>query len=769
MKLKFVNKENAYIIKHNEESITLSLFDNAKNVSISKSILKKEEVLIQSIVNNINGIIAVLEFNSLNYYVHIKNNNIYISPYLNGYSNESIDLKVDVLCEEYQLIKTKYSYKIIDQLNNSYELDYKIFLLGANRIEVLKRKNDEEPNIYLKIQYNKYITFLEYKLNSASLLLRTLNVSVLYNSVDIKFTALSNNNFKLSGLSLATITRSKLHNEKEVVVDAKASTLKFKPILLIINNNNYIIEYLKEGKIKLTYNKKTDLLIEFLDFKVRSTLKGTLFEGDIIHKYENIKVDTIVNNKGVKLADIQWLNSHRAKFYIPNTKLTELEDVHNTLYVGYGSKVIYPLYRKSDNDLFDKVLCYKNHKTSSIITRVNLSDNYSVTLIPQSPIYSKLHQIKIIIANKLSLYLKRVIKTNVNLYFEKDASYANESGFATFEEVKRNEKIKSINKYVIDGTSNKYKKIKEKYGKDIIKRFSFKHYLYIFLSTNFISSELSNHVLSVRVYNYLLSEKIRQTPLYFLQHGIMFAKPVDNPMALGFHKENQTNNLIKSVVSSDLESKEFYKMGYTDADLMKTGLPKLDKSHLNPEADKIAFMPTWRYWEEGSIVNGELENTTYYKTLIEFITTFEEAGLLDRLLLVPHNKFADYLNENFQEYEGIISTNPTEALKHSVIFITDFSSIIYDATYRGAFPIFYWKEKDYLIQQYKSIPPVNEENAPGKIAKTNEELISIVKEAINNNYKIPEDVQEKYLRINEFNDNKNTERVINELQSLNVL
>ncbi|HLR71421.1 MAG TPA: CDP-glycerol glycerophosphotransferase family protein, partial [Pseudogracilibacillus sp.] len=87
----------------------------------------------------------------------------------------------------------------------------------------------------------------------------------------------------------------------------------------------------------------------------------------------------------------------------------------------------------------------------------------------------------------------------------------------------------------------------------------------------------------------------------------------------------------------------------------------------------------------------------------------------------------------------------------------------------GAYPIFYWSEKDYLIKNYKAIPPVNEENAPGKIATSPEELIQIVREAIATNYIIPEEIQQKYLRVNEFNDNQNTDRVIKELKKLDVL
>ncbi|MEB6300883.1 hypothetical protein MXM75_05655 [Mammaliicoccus sciuri] len=83
--------------------------------------------------------------------------------------------------------------------------------------------------------------------------------------------------------------------------------------------------------------------------------------------------------------------------------------------------------------------------------------------------------------------------------------------------------------------------------------------------------------------------------------------------------------------------------------------------------------------------------------------------------------------------------------------------------------MFYWEEKDYLIENYKAIPPVNEYNAPGEIAYSATSLVDLVKEAIDRNYEIPQNIIDKYRKINEFNDNKNTDRIIEELRTLEIL
>lgn len=257
--------------------------------------------------------------------------------------------------------------------------------------------------------------------------------------------------------------------------------------------------------------------------------------------------------------------------------------------------------------------------------------------------------------------------------------------------------------------------------------------------------------------------------MFFLQHGIIFAKPVDNPMAYGFHKQYNKYNNIKNVISSDLEAEQFYKMGYSDRDLIKTGLATFDTAFLNNDADKISYMPTYRYWEERLIYSGDITKTSYFKSIMKVITIFEKNNLLDKLLIVPHNKFSEFIYENMPEYRQIIESNPSVALKVSKIFITDYSSAIYDSIFRGAYPIFYWEEKDYLIENYKAIPPINELNAPGPIAKNAEDLIEYVKTAIERNYELEKKYRDKYLLINEFSDRQNTKRIVNELVKEQIL
>lgn len=771
MKLLLISKQ--YVNANNElnyEIDSLNFKRMNKQVSLESSNFDGREFVLIEHIKIENTILAIIENEGIIYYIHCQKRQVIATPYINGFTDLSVDLKVELKYEGYSIEKTKYSYVIKDTSGNELELNNEIFKKGVSEIEELKRGTEEEPFIYLSITYGKYISFLEYTKKTDSFAFKTSFVTSLFNEQQIKTKLLSNNVIKLPALSKQSVKKSDLHRDGEIIILANGKMQLQLPYVILINNRSFLVSPHNSGKeIKINENKIGELLLLSSDFNVRQSEKGFVFVGKVQLTSDHFKVNQIVNKSGELLANVKMTDAHTMNFEIPFSKMSLFQDIHNPIIAAFNGKKLFRIQKTDSVDGQSKNLEIANKAGSSLILRLTVGNRFVITVLEESPIYTKSGMRKINFAKKIASLYRIFSRKKVNLYFEKNTSSASESGFAVFEAVKKDKSIQSTNRFVLDEQAAEYQGLKRKYGKDLITRYSLRHYINIFLAEHFISSELSNHVLAVRVFEPNLAKKIRSTPLYFLQHGIMFAKPIDNPMAIGFHKASQTNNLIKTVISSDLEANEFYRMGYEDSDLMKTGLPKLDVARLNDDASRIAFMPTWRYWEEGQVANGSLEKTTYYKVLIEVMEAFEKAGLLDRLLLVPHNKFAEFFTDQSDQYKDIICTNPSEALKQSVVFITDYSSIIYDSIYRGGYPIFYWKEKDYLIKNYQAVPSLNETNAPGKIAMDADELIAYVNEAINSNYVIPSDIKEKYLKINEFSDHGNTKRVLNQLKKDNVL
>jgi CDP-glycerol glycerophosphotransferase (TagB/SpsB family) len=647
----------------------------------------------------------------------------------------------------------------------------------------LERKNVKSRFIVItKVKYNDYNLILTYDFSSKSFNVFKILLSVITDHSKLNVTIRNKNEIILE---TEFSNKSKIVNFKKInkLVPEKlfdkniANKFKGQNILAIyaINSARYFV-FLQRNGIFIAKSNPIRVTQHIANLRIFSTKNHFYIYGRFTHnafnsfqKYEYL----FVRNSDHKIAKffrpfsrIKYLKRF-GFFKIPISKLNIDDRIHHNLFVGNEERIIHNLFFKKNDDKV-KTYIFKRQKDNVHIIRTNLQRNITTTTIPYSKEYSFVSGVKINLAKLVSKLFNNKSK-NINLFFEKKSNKADESAFRVFEKVMDDKKINSKNYFILNQESSHYKDMKRKYGSHIIEKYSFKHYLSIFNANFLVSSELSNHVLNDRLFVDSLRNKIMSIPLIFLQHGIMFAKPVDNPMAFGFHKDKNQYNMYKSVISSELEAGEFYKMKYLPEDLLLTGLATFDHAKLDPNAEKVAFMPTYRYWEEGLIYNNEIEETTYYKTLMNVIGAFEKVGLVDKLLIVPHNKFSEHIYRNMPEYKHIISDNPSEALKISRIFITDYSSAIYDAQYRGAYPIFYWEEKDYLIKQYKAIPPVNESNVPGPVVYNVTDLVTMVKNVIANNYQIEEEYKEKYSKINKFNDNNNTNRIIEFLRSDGII
>ena len=613
-----------------------------------------------------------------------------------------------------------------------------------------------------EFQVNKFlITILKQhkEINIKLTSQNAIEISNKYSIKEVNFSALNNGK------------RYRLFSDSEVKGADKLNILT----VITINRARYYI-YTSAKSIYIARGNPERVTGHQSSLKVLMTKRHVIFAGRLTHyahkangRYEHLYLQSSNNKVGRFIRPFKSipLLKRYGFFRVPFESFFINDRIHNNLFVGDEEILVHNLKRKP-RDAIAKTINFKKFKDQLLVMRTNLQGNITATIIPFSPEYSLMNRIKINVAQFSSKFFKNSQK-NVNLFFEKKSEKADESGFRVFEEVMANKSNISDNYFIINAKTERYLELREKYGSNIIKKYSFKHYLSIFRANYFISSELSNHLLNDRLYIDNIRSKLMSVPLVFLQHGIMFAKPVDNPMAFGFHKDKNLYNMYKSVISSELESKEFHKMGYADQDLILTGLATLDYAKLDENADKIAYMPTYRYWEEGLIYNNDIEKTSYYKAIMKVIGAFSDAGLIDRLLIVPHNKFSQFIYENMPKYKHIIENNPSEALKKSIVFITDYSSAIYDAIFRGAYPIFYWEEKEYLIENYKAIPPVNEENAPGPVASDTIELVHFVKEAIKRDYELEDIYKERYLKINKFNDRKNTQRIVQFLKDDQII
>lgn len=437
--------------------------------------------------------------------------------------------------------------------------------------------------------------------------------------------------------------------------------------------------------------------------------------------------------------------------WILENYIEKIDKIHNIVYIKNGGKKI---------DILDTR--YKKWKNGCLIKKIKINENYiglrstihsNRSVISIVPYYEGCEEEKIeFFEQNLSLkHNKKYV-----LFFEKKSETYGESSFQVFKEYVKENKFC---RFVLSKKHPDFNLLRERYGEFILEKGSIEFYKILFETKLLVSSELPANLISGNSIDMQLNAFINKIPFIFLQHGVMFSKPIDSPNAKMFWKSNIKYNLIKTVVSSELEKEQFYKVGYSPNDLIKTGLATLDCIDREKEKKYVAYMPTYRFWENMKIYNGQIEQTSYYEDIKYVINTMEALGKIDELVLIPHPGYNGFINYD-KIFPNIKFSTYTEIRDEIKIFITDFSSASYDAHYRGSSIIYFWNRRQELESKYGKNSPLNEKNTNGIPVYSELDLYLNLKYLYENNFKMKNFYEMNFRKIIEHNDGKNTKRII---------
>ena len=534
---------------------------------------------------------------------------------------------------------------------------------------------------------------------------------------------------------------------------------KSKPVPLIINlyrsfkkkDNKIIIKGC--GFTKLTRSK------EILDLsKVKLDITG---EDDVPYQVD-------INFRYAKgLPFVKGYRFNLYKIVLDLDRVLKL-DIQNKLIVNYKDKY----FGRIVYNAFD--LKKGKHKTSKVIginnTSIYLRQTVFNTMyltVRESNIYDFRDGIRLL--KKAKFLSHFVYKPNLVLMYEKECDRYEESASVLYEKIID---LGYNNVYYIMNKRNpKYKTIDAKYKKNIIDKGSLKHLIYFFKCNKFVGTETIGHAIQLRASNRIVSKKVNSSKIkyVFLQHGVMYMVSLDADMRSGFRNNNY--NMYKVVVSSSLEKQHFIDLGgFSDDELYVTGLAKFDKCMRYDNADKIVIMPTWRRWET-NLASIDFAKTNYYKMIKRMVDSVPEK-YKDKLIVLPHPLMKKVISDNKNELSKyMVSDDITydDVLKTCDLLITDYSSIAYDAFYRGSKVIFYWEEKDESMKHYggNAHRMLNLDNVYGDVCFNKKEL----EKAFSANYMKSQKKEyiEKYREIVEFHDGKNSERIIEHLKNDKIL
>ncbi|MDE6952249.1 MAG: CDP-glycerol glycerophosphotransferase family protein, partial [Erysipelotrichales bacterium] len=310
------------------------------------------------------------------------------------------------------------------------------------------------------------------------------------------------------------------------------------------------------------------------------------------------------------------------------------------------------------------------------------------------------------------------------------------------------------------------------YRYNIIYKYTFRHYLYFFISRTFLGSELMVHAMELRIMNKHVLKKIYSTDInnVFLQHGVMYMVSLDSESRKYFSPKKDGKGKFRVVTSSQLEADHFTQLGgYDENQVIVCGLPKYDRNILYPDADKIVIMLTWRVWEYNQATT-DFESTPYYKMLQRIVSGINDT-YREHLVILPHPLFyKSAMNCEFELKKYMqFNVKYDEILRQTCVLITDYSSIAYDAFYRGSRVIFYWEELESCLEKYGKNTKLmlNKDNVFGDICYSTKDI----EQVIDDNYHLEQKkmYQERYNQIVEFHDGKNTKRLIARLKSEKII
>ena len=345
------------------------------------------------------------------------------------------------------------------------------------------------------------------------------------------------------------------------------------------------------------------------------------------------------------------------------------------------------------------------------------------------------------------------------LLFEKQMMRFEESASKVFERIYKQEHVF----FVLSKKAPCYDEIKAKYGDKIVSPDEDRYIEMVFRSKFIIGTEVPMHLLSLRSPNKHIGLEFCKTDKHkfiFLQHGVMFALSLNSP-SRSFFKKNFIHSPYKVVVSSELEAKHFTDMGgYKRKDLWKTGLATFDGKKISADANKVVVMLTWRPWDEAK----PLAESTYWSAVTQIFNSIHNK---ENLVLALHPKMVGDLQDDHPMKPYLYQGEINSLLNQTKVLITDYSSVSFDAFYRGTNLIFWWKDKEFCLKKYKNTLMLNERNIFGDICLENETLHDLVE----HNRQMPQSEAyfAKYKKIVAHHDDNNTDRIIRKLRQEKVI
>jgi CDP-glycerol glycerophosphotransferase (TagB/SpsB family) len=316
---------------------------------------------------------------------------------------------------------------------------------------------------------------------------------------------------------------------------------------------------------------------------------------------------------------------------------------------------------------------------------------------------------------------------------------------------------------VLDPDSNKYKLM-----------FSKVDYVVSSHAENFIFNPLGSNGFNIRDQYHF--------KYVFLQHGI-----TKDDLSPWLNVNTKKMDMFVAAVPLEYESLLKYKYYFGEDVIKLTGFPRYDtlltKSKKIKPKKQILVSFTWRNTLASAVdphtgdrlYNEDFKNTDYFKRINNFINderllkTLDEYGY--KIKFLPHPNVITQLDDfTFNKYIDVQKTGidyQKEFCENSLL-ITDYSSVYFDFGYLGKKVIYYQEDKEEFFkgQLFDQGYYDYEKMGFGPVVYSYDDLINETINSIKNDCIPDKNIQKRIDSFFEFQDDKNCERVYNNIKNL---
>lgn len=375
-------------------------------------------------------------------------------------------------------------------------------------------------------------------------------------------------------------------------------------------------------------------------------------------------------------------------------------------------------------------------------------------------------QLKELAAFALSRLLKPFWKKKkIWLIYEKYSSSAQDNGFYFFQycmEQLPPQRRRQIY-FILDRSSAQWSDVQQ-YKKQVLPFMSFRHILYLLLADLYVASDARLHAFAWKPMPNLISREINRHDIFFLQHGVLGLKRVENL----FGKDG-ASPMTYFAVSSEAEQHivtEYF--GYDKAHAPIVGLARWDvlENKADPEEKKILVMPTWRSWLEDKD-DDFFCRSEYYQTYMNLFQNKELLSLLEKahtkMIFYIHPKLKEFINTFHAESSLIQLVSFGQCALNQLIMecsmlITDYSSVCWDVYYLEK-PVVFYQFDHELYEKTNGSYLDMEHDLFGDRCIQETQLISCIEHYIQTDFCEKEEYKKMRKDLFAFRDHNNCKRI----------